>query len=176
MNALEKGRVLLPRVVASFLGSRVRQRAEPASYPPANRDLWVQLDLCPVPATSTWCDFTAKREKDECAHTALRAPGAAISRTPHVRCGGDDVVRCIVSRVWRCDDVCGPRGISRSICICVYVYAVQCNVVHMRCAVYGNVRRKPRNVHASCNCKRRPRGPRRGRRRARGDRTDIPVR
>ena len=68
------------------------------------------------------------------------------------------------------------RGGSPGVYVYVYVYMLCSVTLYMRCAVYGNVRRKPRNVHASCNCKRRPRGPRRGRRRARGDRTDIPVR
>lgn len=65
------------------------------------------------------------------------------------------------------------RGGSPGVYVYVYMYMLCSVTLYMRCAVYGNVRRKPRNVHASCNCKRRPRPPaaeRPGRRRARGDR------
>ena len=74
------------------------------------------------------------------------------------------------------------RGGSPGVYVYVYMYMLCSVTLYMRCAVYGNVRRKPRNVHASCNCKRRPRPPGRGT--AEGgapgetalDRTDIPVR
>ena len=66
------------------------------------------------------------------------------------------------------------RGGSPGVYVYVYMYMLCSVTLYMRCAVYGNVRRKPRNVHASCNCKRRPRPPAAeptaGRRRARGDR------
>lgn len=51
------------------------------------------------------------------------------------------------------------RGGSPGVYVYVYMYMLCSVTLYMRCAVYGNVRRKPRNVHASCNCKRRPRPP-----------------
>ena len=49
------------------------------------------------------------------------------------------------------------RGGSPGVYVYVYKYMLCSVTLYMRCAVYGNVRRKPRNVHASCNCK--PAGP-----------------
>ena len=44
------------------------------------------------------------------------------------------------------------RGGSPGVYVYVYMYMLCSVTLYMRCAVYGNVRRKPRNVHASCNC------------------------